>query len=103
MCLLLRNVLILKSSADLCLFFTNFVLVFHKMSRKRAYYKFFTLCPKKRGCFMVKDLMKAFFIFSVFLNPCHDPKVGRRRLELYKNLISTFLGTKIKKSETDSK
>ena len=61
MCLFLSNVLILELSAYVCLFFTNFVLVFHKISRKRAYFKVFPLCPKKRDRFLVRDQVKAFF------------------------------------------
>ena len=41
--LFLRNVLILELSACLCLLFINFVLVFDKISRKRAYYTVFGL------------------------------------------------------------
>ena len=56
--------LILELSAYkcLCLFFTNFVLVFHKISRKRAYYNVFAVCPKKRGRFLVKDQVMIFFL-----------------------------------------
>ena len=59
------NVLILELSASLCLFFTNFVLVFDKISRKRANYKVFALYPKKRSRFLVKDQVKAFFLVFI--------------------------------------
>ena len=62
MCLFLKNVLILELSVYLSLFFTNFVLVLHKISRKRAYYKVFTLCPNKRGRFLIIDQPKTFFL-----------------------------------------
>ena len=55
------NVLILELSAYLCLFFTNFVVVFHKISRKYAYYKVFILCLKKRCHLLVKDQVMTFF------------------------------------------
>ena len=45
------------------LIFNKFVLVFDKISRKRAYYKVFGLCPKKRNYFMTKDqAIKVFFL-----------------------------------------
>ena len=48
MCFFIENVLILKLSAYVCLFFTNFVLVFHKISRACAYYKVLALLYFRR-------------------------------------------------------
>ena len=77
------NVLISKKSVYFrikCLFFTNFVLVFHKIFKKRAYFKVFTYVREK-GCFLVKDQVKAFLVFSsVLFDPGRNQKVGLRRL-----------------------
>ena len=55
--LISKKVLILQLSTSLCLFLTKFVL----LSRNKNDYKVFTLCPKKRGRFLVKDQVKVFF------------------------------------------
>ena len=59
------DVLISQKRAYLCLFFTNFVPVFNKISRKPAYYKVFALCPRDR--FLVKDQVKVFLVFHLLL------------------------------------
>ena len=49
-----RNVLILELSAHLCLFFTNFVLVFSEFLAS-AFITRFSLYVRRRGCFLVKN------------------------------------------------
>ena len=49
------------------LFFTNFVLVFHKISSKHAYYKVFTPCPRKISLFGSSSKEGLFLVFNSML------------------------------------
>ena len=75
------NVLILESNADLCLFFTNFVLVFYKMSRKRPLQGFRSMSKEKRSFFDKRSTESLFYsLIQCFSTLGHHTKVGRRRL-----------------------